>query len=105
MSIKIKIFEAGTKKLVGKDILDGNSFDWHEKNLCSFDFIPEDTENFVLGKFLTEDIKEKSEKDDTVEFYINKYKLLQRNKDPKKQFDDELNSKWKEFEVKAEACK
>lgn len=99
---KIEVLNESKEK-IGSDSYDNASYKWHKENVHSFDFIPSENllNDYVLGKFLLEDAQiVETENNDTKQFVVSRYKLLCRNKNPKKQFDDAENSRWEEFPKK-----
>lgn len=104
MIMKIEVFDKATGEKIGFDSVDRGKFDWYTKIVFAVDFIPENREDYVFGKFLLRDseLTEEGENKEIKKFKISKYKLLCRNKstDVEKQFDDEENSKWVEFPKK-----
>lgn len=83
------------KKLIGHENLDSGAYKWHFEFEKSFEFIPEDYENFLFGKFSISDAV-LSKKNEEIIFTLKKYKLLPRNKDLSKPFD--YKSDWIDVE-------
>ncbi len=98
--IKIQIYNCNGE-LLGSDKMDNSVYDFNFKMLKAFDFIPATKlrKDYIIGKFLLQDCENDLHSDErpTV-FTVKKYKLLCKNTDTLKQFDDEANSIWKEFE-------
>ena len=98
--MKIEVFDKNTNKKIGYENFSKNVYDWRHDGEKSFDFLVEDDlkTDYELGNFKLEDCTNEEHIDnETVRFFITKYKLLCINKNPSKQFDDEENSKWENF--------
>ncbi len=99
--MEIEVFKKTGEKIGTNSYTNSTCYDWCLKTAKSFEFIPEEglRDDYVLGKFLLEDseFKESVDEKQSRKFIVSRYKLLCKNKDPKKQFDDDANSKWKEF--------
>lgn len=84
------------KGRIGNSKMDLESYNWNHNILHSFGFIPDDPK-YVYGIFMLEDSEEKKISDSEFTYKVSKYKLLLRNTNPDKQFDDTENSKWVKF--------
>lgn len=93
----IKVLDKSTGLEIGSDVMDSESYTWQLKTAKCFEFIAKDRKKYVTGKFLvTNDVEITKLSDDETKyvFKILNCKLLLRNIDPEKQFDDDANSQW-----------
>lgn len=96
MDIKIEVFNKTNGELIGTDSYNENSYNWHLNTVKSFEFIPKN-KDYVLGKFLVNSDISTTTKNQITSFFITEFKMLKRNCDPQKQFDDVANSIWEKF--------
>ena len=95
--IFIKVLDKSTGLEIGTDVMDSESYTWQLKTAKCFEFIAKNRKKYVTGKFLvTSDVEITKLSDDetTIVFKISNCKLLLRNINPEKQFDDAANSQW-----------
>lgn len=95
--IFIKVLDKSTGLEIGTDVMDLESYTWQLETAKCFEFIAKNRKKYVTGKFLvTSDVEITKLSDDetTIVFKISNCKLLLRNINPEKQFDDAANSQW-----------
>ena len=92
----IRVFDDKTNLEIGKSKMNEEAYKWNHNIANSFGFIPFDSK-YVYGIFLLRDAEEIKISEKEFIYKVSKYKLLLRNINPDRQFDDIENSKWIEL--------